>query len=89
MCASVRAIDRREQASCLQVLERGGVLREDHVRGRARPFRDDLGVEHVLVVVSDRDVNPGGLLEGGDECLGRLHVLAVVERDRHMAGTRR
>ena len=77
------------RASRLQILERRGVLREHHVRRRARPFRDDLGIEHVLVVVADHDVDPGGLLEGGDERFCRLHVLAVVERDRDMAGTGR
>ena len=84
-----RAVDRRQETSCLQVLESRGVLREDNVGWRTGPLRDDLSVENVLVVASDRDVYPGRLLECGDEGLCRLHVLAVVERERHLAGRSR
>ena len=41
-------------------------------------------VEDVLVVVADRDLDPGRLFEGGYDRLGRLDVLAVVERDGHV-----
>ena len=81
-CARASRVDRREQALVLQVLERRRVLGVDHVGGRVRALGDDLVGERVLVVVADVDLDAGRLLEARDERVGRLLVLAVVERDR-------
>ena len=73
----------------LQVLERRRVLGVEDVGHRMRLLGDDLVGEGVLVVVADVDLDPGLLLERGDERLGRLLVLAAVERDGLAGGARR
>ena len=80
--ASVDGVDLGQQALVLQVLERRRVLGVDDVGRRVRPLGHDLVGQGVLVVVADVDGDPGGLLEAGDQGVGGLLVLAVVERDR-------
>ena len=41
-------------------------------------------VEGVFVVITYRDADPGCLFKTRDERIGRLFVLAVVQRDRHV-----
>ena len=76
-----RRVDLGQQAMVGQILDGRGVLGVDHVCRRASALRHDLVRQCVLVVAAHVDRDARRLLESGDECVCRLHVLSAVERD--------
>ncbi len=73
--------ERRQQALLLQGHQRRRVLRVEDVGRGVRTLLHDLLGQRVLVLAADLDGDAGLGLEGGGQRLGRLLVLAAVERD--------
>ena len=48
--------------------------------GRPAALLLELRREDVLIIAENADLDAGALLEGGDERIGRLQMLAVVDR---------
>ena len=74
-------VDAGQHALFLQRGDGRALFGEEEVGRRVRALFGDLAGQLGRFGVADLDLDAGGLGEGGDEGLGRVAVLAVVERE--------